>query len=184
MTGWPAELLRAAVYGILVTLFVTVNALFLVWLERKVSARIQLRRGPLYVGPMGLLQTLADAVKLISKELTSPHRGSHFLFALAPALVFAPVLVSFLVIPIAPGTPVKDLNIGFLLIFAMSSLAFIGIFTAGWASNNKYAALGAMRAVAQNISYEVPLLLSVMGVVLSAGGSLQCRKDVLHGCRS
>ena len=84
-------------------------------------------------------------------------------------LVFAPVLVSFIVLPLGPGAILKDLNIGFLLVFAFSSIAFIGIFTAGWSSNNKYAVLGALRAVAQNISYEIPLLLSVMGVVLLTG---------------
>jgi NADH-quinone oxidoreductase subunit H len=166
---WLAETLKAGVLAVLVTLFVSTNALFLVWLERKVSARIQLRRGPLYVGPAGLLQTLADAVKLISKELTTPRQANRPLFVLGPLLVFAPVLGSFLVLPFGPGAVIKDLNIGFLLVFALSSVAFIGIFTSGWSSNNKFAALGAMRAVAQNISYEIPLLLSVMGVTLLAG---------------
>ena len=164
-----AETAKATLYGVLACTFAATNALFLVYLERKVSARIQLRRGPMYVGPMGLLQTLADAVKLISKELTTPKYSGRFLFILAPVIVFAPIIVSFLVLPFAPSAPIKDLNVGFLLIFAMSNVAFIGFFTAGWASNNKYAALGALRAVAQNISYEVPLLLSVMGVTLLAG---------------
>jgi len=171
------DLLRAALYGTLACAFAAVNALFLVWMERKVSARIQLRHGPMR-GPFGLVQTLLDAIKLLSKELTTPRYASRFLFVLAPVLVFAPVVVSFLVIPFAPGMPIKDLNIGFLLIFAMSSIAFIGFFTAGWSSNNKYAALGALRAVAQNISYEIPLLLSVMGVVLLAG-TLQMSQIVL-----
>ena len=151
--------------------------LFLVWMERKVSAKIQLRRGPLYVGPMGLLQTLADAVKLISKELTTPRERNRLLFMLAPLLVFAPVLGSFLVLPFGPNAIIQDFNIGFLLIFALASIGFIGVFTAGWSSNNKYSSLGAMRAVAQNISYEIPLLLSVMGVVLITG-SLQMSKIV------
>ena len=169
MSGWLAETVKAVLLGVLVTLFITVNALFLVWMERKVSAKIQLRRGPMYVGPMGLLQTLADAVKLISKELTQSRHSGHFLFILAPLLVFAPVMGSFTVLPLGPGMIIKDYSIGFLLVFALSNVAFIGLFTAGWSSNNKYSALGAMRAVAQNISYEIPLLLSVMGVVLITG---------------
>lgn len=172
-----ALIVRPILYGILVTLFVSVNALFLVWLERKVSARIQLRRGPLHVGPEGLLQTLADAIKLISKELVTPRQSGHFLYVLAPVLVFAPVVASFLVIPLGPGAVMHDYASGMLLIFALSSIAFLGIFTAGWASNSKYAVLGSLRAIAQNISYEVPLLLSVMGVVLIAG-SLQLTRIV------
>jgi NADH-quinone oxidoreductase subunit H len=167
--GWVIELVKASLWGALVASFAAVNALFLVWLERKVSAKIQLRRGPLHTGPEGLLQTLADAVKLLSKEIRTPRQSGHFLYLLAPVLVFAPVVCSFIVLPLGPGAILKDLNIGFLLIFAFSSIIFIGIFTAGWASNNKFAALGALRAVAQNISYEIPLLLSVMGVVLLAG---------------
>lgn len=161
--------LWATFLGILITTFIAVNALFLVWMERKVSAKIQLRRGPLYNGPMGLLQTLLDAVKLVSKELTTPRHSGKFLFALAPVLVFAPVVGSFLVIPFGETWIIRDLNIGILLIFALSNMAFIGIFIGGWSSNNKYSALGAMRSVAQNISYEIPLLLSVMGVILLVG---------------
>lgn len=169
LPAWAVELARTLLWGAFIVSFAAVNALFLVWLERKVSARIQLRRGPIYVGPMGLLQTLADAVKLLSKEIRTPRQSGRFLYLLAPVLVFAPVVVSFIVLPLGPGAILKDLNIGFLLIFAFSSIVFIGIFTGGWASNNKYAALGALRAVAQNISYEIPLLLSVMGVVLLTG---------------
>lgn len=166
---WLQETLKAVLIGTAVLFFITVNALFLVWMERKVSAKIQLRRGPLYVGPMGLLQTLADAVKLISKELTTPRHSNRFLFVLAPLVVFAPLIGSFLVLPLGENIIIKDLNIGLLLVFAMANIAFLGIFTGGWSSNNKYSALGAMRSVAQNISYEIPLLLSVMGVVLIVG---------------
>ncbi len=163
------SLLWATILGVLTTTFIAVNALFLVWMERKVSAKIQLRRGPLYNGPMGLLQTLLDAVKLVSKELTTPRHSGKFLFSLAPLLVFAPVVGSFLVIPFGETWIIRDLNIGLLLVFALSNMAFIGIFVGGWSSNNKYSALGAMRSVAQNISYEIPLLLSVMGVILLTG---------------
>ena len=156
-------------YGTIVVLFVSVNALFLVWMERRVSAAIQLRRGPIHVGPQGLLQTLADAIKLISKELVLPKESDRFLYRLAPLLVFAPILSAFLILPIGPGLIIRDLNVGFLFVFSLSNISFIGIFIAGWSSNNKYALLGSMRAVAQNISYEIPLLLSTMGVVMIAG---------------
>ncbi|MBI4432580.1 MAG: NADH-quinone oxidoreductase subunit NuoH [Candidatus Omnitrophica bacterium] len=162
------ELFTIILYGTLVILFVSVNALFLVWMERRVSARIQLRRGPIHVGWQGLLQTVADAVKLISKELVLPSESDRFLYILAPMLVFAPLLAAFLILPLGPGMVMRDLNVGFLFAFALTNITFIGIFIAGWSSNSKYALLGAMRAVAQNISYEIPLLLSTMGVVLLA----------------
>ncbi len=161
------EILKIGIWGTLAVLFVTVNALFLVWMERKVSARIQLRQGPLHVGPQGILQTLADAVKLISKELVLPKQADKFLYILAPLVVFAPVLAAFIILPLGPGLILRDLNIGFLLVFSLTNISFIGIFIAGWSSNSKYALLGSMRAVAQNISYEIPLLLSTLGVVLS-----------------
>lgn len=162
------EILKIFLLGVFFTLFIAVNALFLVWLERKVSARIQLRQGPLHVGWQGLLQTLADAIKLISKELVMPEKSNHLLYVLAPVLVFAPVLSAFIIIPFGEHRIIRDLNIGFLLVFSLSNISFIGIFIAGWSSNSKYALLGAMRAIAQNISYEIPLLLSTMGVVMSA----------------
>jgi NADH-quinone oxidoreductase subunit H len=162
------EIIKIVFFGTLAILFVSVNALFLVWMERKVSARIQLRHGPLHVGWQGLLQTVADAVKLISKELIIPNKSDKFLFVLAPVLAFAPILSAFLVLPLGPGLIIRDLNVGFLFVFALTNITFIGIFIAGWSSNSKYALLGSMRAVAQNISYEIPLLLSTMGVVLLA----------------
>ncbi len=162
------EVIKIILYGTLVTLFVSVNALFLVWLERRVSARIQLRRGPIHVGWQGSLQTVADAIKLLTKELVMPKESDKFLYALAPLIVFAPILAAFLILPLAPNVVMRDLNIGFLFVFSLTNISFIGIFIAGWASNNKYALLGSMRAVAQNISYEIPLLLSTMGVVMAA----------------
>lgn len=160
------ELVRMALSLFIVIGFVMTNALLLVWLERKISAGIQLRRGPLYVGPFGLLQTFADAIKLLGKELIIPRNCDKFLYFLAPIIVFMPAIGTFLVIPFSQALPIKDLNIGLLLIFSFSGLSFIGIFMAGWASNNKYSLLGAIRSVAQNISYEIPLLLSTMGVVM------------------
>ena len=163
------ETIKIILYGTLVVLFVSVNALFLVWMERKVSARMQLRRGPLHVGPAGLLQTVADAVKLLTKELVFPKYADKFCYALAPVLVFAPILSAFIILPLGDGLIIRDLNMGFLFVFALTNISFIGIFVAGWSSNNKYALLGSMRAVAQNISYEIPLLLSTMGIVMMTG---------------
>ncbi len=169
MTPFLAELIRIVLYCTAVILFISVNTLFLVWMERKVAARIQLRPGPLHVGPMGLLQTVADAIKLLSKELIIPSHASKFLYLLAPVLVFAPILAMFLVIPLADHVIIRDLNVGFLFIFSLTNISFIGIFIAGWSSNNKYALMGSMRAVAQNISYEIPLMIATMGVVMLSG---------------
>lgn len=149
--------------------FVAVNALFLVWLERKVSAVIQQRLGPTEVGPAGLLQTLADAVKLMGKELITPTSVSRTVFFLAPIIAFLPAPLLVAAIPIAKGIGVSDLNVGALYILAISNIALLGILMAGWSSNNKYSLLGAMRAVAQNISYEIPMLLSLLAIILMAG---------------
>ncbi len=162
------EIIKIILYCTGVILFVSVNTLFLVWMERKVAARIQRRTGPLHVGPQGLLQTIADAIKLLGKELVLPQEANKFLYLLAPILTFAPVLSAFIVIPLGEHAIIRDLDVGFLLVFALTNITFIGIFVAGWSSNNKYALLGSMRAVAQNISYEIPLLLSTMGVVMTA----------------
>ncbi|MGQ9920014.1 MAG: NADH-quinone oxidoreductase subunit NuoH [Desulfobacca sp.] len=148
---------------------VAVNALFLIWMERKVSAHIQLRPGPMEVGFHGALQTIADALKLIGKELITPEDVDKLIYLLAPIVMFLPVLVSFLVIPFAPTLLIRDLNVGVLLIFAFSTLTVLAILMAGWASNNKYALLGAIRSVAQNVAYEIPLLLTAMSIILMAG---------------
>ena len=148
---------------------VAVNALFLIWMERKVSAHIQLRPGPMEVGFHGALQTIADALKLIGKELITPEDVDKLIYLLAPIVMFLPVLVSFLVIPFSPTLLIRDLNVGVLLIFAFSTLTVLAILMAGWASNNKYALLGAIRSVAQNVAYEIPLLLTAMSIILMAG---------------
>jgi NADH-quinone oxidoreductase subunit H len=162
-------IIRLIIAFAVVFTFVSLNALFLVWLERKVSAVIQMRLGPMVVGPWGLLQTIADAVKLFGKELITPTGVSRAVFLVAPIVAFlpAPLLVS--AIPVAAGASIGELNVGALYILAISNIALIGIFMAGWSSNNKYSILGAMRAVAQNISYEIPMLLSLVCVVLMAG---------------
>jgi len=144
----------------------TLNALFLVWAERKVSARMQRRLGPTEVGPAGLLQTLADMLKLISKQIITPRDVDKPLFHLAPVLVFAPVVASCALFPYMGMFSIVDVDLGLVLVFAFAGVGIIGVFMAGWGSNNKYALLGAMRAVAQNISYEIPLILASLSVVL------------------
>ncbi|MBI4971827.1 MAG: NADH-quinone oxidoreductase subunit NuoH [Candidatus Omnitrophica bacterium] len=161
--------IQILIWAVGIIAVVTVNALALVYLERKVSAHIQCRLGPMQVGFHGLLQTVADAVKLVSKEQIIPKNADKVLFILAPILAFFPVIVLFVVMPFAPNLICRDLNIGVLYVFSFASLEVIAIFMAGWSSNNKYSLLGAMRSVAQVVSYEVPLLLAVLAVVLVIG---------------
>jgi NADH-quinone oxidoreductase subunit H len=148
---------------------VSVNALFLIWVERKVSAHMQVRLGPMEVGPHGAIQSVADALKLMSKELITPEEADKPVFWLAPIVVFLPVLLSFLVIPFSSSWIIKDMNVGIVLILGFSTLAVLAILMAGWSSNNKYAVLGAIRSVAQNVAYEIPLLITVMSVILMVG---------------
>jgi NADH-quinone oxidoreductase subunit H len=141
----------------------------LIWLERRLLALWQDRYGPNRVGPFGLLQVLADMIKILSKEDWIPPFADKPVFVLAPALSVATVLLSFAVIPFAPSLVVVDLNIGLLFFLAMSSMGVYSVVLAGWSSNNKYALLGGLRAAAQMLSYEVFMGLSLMGVVLLAG---------------
>jgi NADH-quinone oxidoreductase subunit H len=141
---------------------VSVNALFLIWMERKVAAHMQLRPGPMEVGYHGAIQTVADALKLMGKELITPDEVDKPIFWLAPIVVFLPVLLSFLVVPFSKTWLIRDMNVGIVLILAFSTLAVLAILMAGWSSNNKYAVFGAIRSVAQNIAYEIPLLITVM----------------------
>ena len=133
--------------------YLTVNSLMIIWLERKFSARIQRRLGPTEVGPFGLLQTAADMLKLISKELLTPEHVHKPLYLIAPVLVFAPILALCSLFPVAESWVFFDYDMALVLLLAFSGLNVVGIFAAGWGSNNKYALLGAVRAVAQNISY-------------------------------
>jgi NADH-quinone oxidoreductase subunit H len=139
------------------------------WVERRVLALFQDRYGPNRVGPFGVLQTLADAIKMFAKEDWVPPFADRAVFILAPALLMVTVLLSFSIIPVAPGIIVDDLNIGLLFFLGMSSLGVYSIVLAGWSSDNKYALLGAMRGAAQMLSYEVFMGLSLMGTVLLAG---------------
>jgi NADH-quinone oxidoreductase subunit H len=141
----------------------------LIWLERRLLALWQDRYGPNRVGPFGLLQVLADMIKIFTKEDWVPPFADRAVFVLAPAIVVATVLMTYAVVPVAPGIGVVDLNVGLLFFLAMSSLGVYSVILAGWASNNKYALLGGLRAAAQMVSYEVFMGLSLMGVVLLAG---------------
>jgi NADH-quinone oxidoreductase subunit H len=141
----------------------------LIWLERRLLALWQDRYGPNRAGPFGILVVLADTLKLFFKEDWIPPFADKPVFVLAPAIVVTTVLMSFVVIPFSPGIIVVDLNIGVLFFLAMSSMGAYSIILGGWASNNKYALLGAMRGAAQMISYEVFMGLSLMGVVLITG---------------
>jgi NADH-quinone oxidoreductase subunit H len=150
--------------------FVAVLGMFLVWLERKVSAHMQDRLGPMYVGGWhGWAQSLADGIKLLLKEDIIPAAADPFLFKIAPMVVFIGAFAAFVVLPFGADSIVADLNIGVLYIIAMGSLAVVGILMGGWASNNKYALYGGMRSAAQIVSYEIPAAMAVMTVIISVG---------------
>jgi len=141
----------------------------LIWLERRLLALWQERYGPNRVGPFGLLQVVADTIKMFAKEDWIPPFADKAVFIIAPAVIMVVVLLSFTVIPFAPGIAVVDLNIGLLFFLAMSSMGVYSVALAGWASNSKYSLLGGLRSVAQMLSYEVFMGLSLMGVVMLAG---------------
>jgi len=155
------------VFGILVVVL-TIGGM-LIWLERRLLGLWQDRYGPNRVGPFGLLQVLADMIKVFAKEDWVPPFADKAVFIIAPAVIVVVVLMSYTVIPFAPGIAVVDLNIGLLFFLAMSSLGVYSVALAGWASSSKYSLLGGLRASAQMLSYEVFMGLSLMGVVMLAG---------------
>ncbi len=148
--------LIAAVIGVLVT----------VWLERKISAAAQQRIGPEYAGALGILQPMADGLKLLVKEDVIPKRADGLLFTLGPVLVLVPVILSWLIIPFGQNLLISNVGIGIFLWIALSSIQPIGLLMSGYASNNKYSLLGGLRAAAQSISYEIPLALAVLAIVM------------------
>jgi len=158
----------------LIAPFVVLNVViglvtYVTLLERKFAARMQSRIGPYRVGPHGLLQPIADALKLMMKEDVVPTAADKGVFNLAPIVFLIPCMLIFATIPFAPGLGVADLNIGILFFLAVSSMEIVGLFMAGWGSNNKYALLSAMRAVNQIISYDLPFIFSALVPVLLAG---------------
>ncbi len=164
--GRETFLMAAGVVGVLV--FVVLNSLALTWLERKIAGRMQRRIGPKEVGPSGIIQPFADVLKLLGKEILTPACVEKPLYYLAPVMVFVPVVVGFVVSPFDAALQVKDINVGILVVLAFSSLSVLSILFAGWGSNNKYALIGAIRSIAQNIAYEIPILLSLLPVIMMA----------------
>lgn len=161
--------LHGLVYGgIIAVIFLTIAA-GSIWFERKFAGRMQSRIGPTFVGPAGLLQVIADAVKMLQKEDIVPAAADRVLFNLAPVFVVVFAMAGLAVVPLGEGIVTADLDIGVLFIMAMAGLMIFPNWVAGWASNNKYALLGAMRGVAQGVSYEIPLVLTAMVPVVLAG---------------
>src|SRR2546427_6677016 len=158
------------VIAVALALFLVLNgALLQIYLERKIQAIIQDRLGPYHVGPFGLLQTFADAIKLIAKEDVRARATDPWFFLAAPALVFCPMLASWVVLPFAQDIVGADLNIGLLYLTTLGSMTVLGIVIAGWASNNKYALVGGLRSAGQLISYEIPQILALVSVALVVG---------------
>ena len=154
---------------LLVIAFVMISLLFLVYGDRKVWAAVQMRRGPNVVGAWGVLQSVADALKYVVKEIVVPAGADRAVFFLAPMLSFVLAILAWAVIPFNEGWVLSDINVAILFVFAVSSLEVYGVIMGGWASNSKYPFLGSMRSAAQMISYEVSLGLIIIGIILSTG---------------
>jgi NADH-quinone oxidoreductase subunit H len=171
--GWlPSWLIYLIAYIIVTTIILIVAPLTMmmqVWFERRAVARMQDRLGPNRVGPAGLLQSIADGVKMFTKEDIVPRAADKWVHLLAPIIAVAPVMFMLAVIPWGRGVVPADVNISVLFVVAISSVSAVGLMMAGWGSNNKFALLGAMRAVAQMVSYEIPAVLGLLGVVLLTG---------------
>ena len=173
VAGWGNDTtmyLATGIIGVLATMaFLVPSQLGVVWIERRVIGRFQIRRGPNRVGPYGLLQPIADALKVMLKEALTPPAGDKWVFWAAPIAMFIPAIGVYAVIPWGKNMALADLNIGLLYFVALSSLTTIFVFMAGWSSNNKYSLFGSMRVVAMMISYEVPVVVTLLGVSLLTG---------------
>jgi NADH-quinone oxidoreductase subunit H len=161
------ERLLAFLVGI--AAFVGVNAAYLVWVERKTAAYVQRRPGPMEVGPQGLLQPIADAVKLMSKQVLVPPGTDALLFRIAPVLIMTPAIMCFTALPYAPGIVPANINVGLLTFFAFGSINVMALMLGGWASRNKYAVISSARVVSQNVAYEIPMLLTIVTVIMMTG---------------
>ena len=163
--GLPADVARLLwlpLPMLLVLIAAVVGVLVSVWLERKISAAVQQRIGPEYAGALGVLQPLADGLKLLVKEDIIPARADSLLFTLGPVLVVIPVIISWLIIPFGQNLLISNVGVGIFFWIAFSSIQPIGLLMSGYSSNNKYSLLGGLRAAAQSISYEIPLALAVL----------------------
>lgn len=169
MPEWAAYIVAFLVGVIVIITFVLVMVLFFIYIERRGVGRFQLRLGPNRVGPEGILQPIADAIKVLTKEDIVPRQGDWWLHFLAPIIAFLPALMVFAVIPLHKNVVFTDLDVGILYVVAISSISVVGIYTAGWASNNKYSLVSALRTVAQAVSYELPIVLAAIGVILMVG---------------
>ena len=161
--------LLIAAQSLLIVAFVMISLLFLVYGDRKIWAAVQMRRGPNVVGPFGLLQSVADALKYVVKEIVVPAGADRAVFFLAPILSFVLAILAWAVIPFDTGWVLADINVAILFVFAASSLEVYGVIMGGWASNSKYPFLGSLRSAAQMISYEVSLGLIIIGIIISTG---------------
>ena len=172
---FPGAIIIAQILAVLMPVLISVA--FLVYAERKILALIQLRRGPNIVGPFGILQSFADALKLLTKENIIPSGSSKFVFLLAPIITMVLSLAGWAVIPFGPDLVIANINVGIMYLFAVSSLGVYGVIMAGWASNSKYPFLGALRSAAQMVSYEVSIGFVIITVLLCVG-SLNLTKIV------
>ena len=165
--AWPGIIMVAQILAIIVPLLLSVA--YLTYAERKVIAAMQLRKGPNVVGPFGLLQPIADGIKLLFKETILPAGANRVVFMAAPMLTFILALIGWAVIPFDDGWVLADINVGILYLFAVSSLGVYGVIMAGWASNSKYPFLGALRSAAQMVSYEISMGFVIVTVLLCVG---------------
>ncbi len=162
----PASIFWALVYILLIFAGLSVAVIAMNWLERKILAHMQVRLGPMRVGPHGLLQPIADALKLLLKEDITPAAADPWVFWLAPLMVVITAFTVFIVVPFGPTHAVTDMNIGILFMLGVSSLSVLGIVMAGWASNSHYPLMGALRSSAQMVSYEIAMGLAVVSAIL------------------
>src|SRR4030043_320180 len=167
--GWAAYIVPGIVGIVIVLAFVVITVIIFIWYERRLLGRFQIRLGPNRLGPEGIFQPIATALKILLKEDIVPAKGDKVIHWLAPVIVFVPVLMVFAVVPFGERAILADLNVGILYVVAVGSVSAVGIYMAGWASNNKDALIAALRAVAQMVSYELPVVLAILGVVLMAG---------------
>jgi len=167
--AWLQYVVSSLIGAVGILLWTILSVLAFIWIERRVVALMQNRKGPNRVGPAGLLQPVADALKLLLKEAITPRSADKVLFWAGPVLIFVPTLAVFAVLPFAPKMILADLNVGVLFLIAIAGINTPAVFLAGWSSNNKYALLGAMRTIAMLISYEIIQVLALLGPVLFAG---------------